>query len=254
MDPIALRPRKATEIVDAAIEVYRRNPIHFLLVAAVIRVPWVIVQIIVVAPHQNDLAAVIGPSLLISFGTLFTTLMMAGWVVQLASDIYLGQQTDAFESLKRMAPRIPAVFVAALMQSVTIAFGLMLLMVPAVWISAMVFAVIPVVVLERLGPFKAFDRSGDLSKGVKWHILRALGILALIWVVAWGAGMLALLIPSVPVQMTLSALTQVLVYPLFGIASTLIYYDIRIRKEGFDLEVMAKAQPVSTTPGTAVSA
>ena len=44
MDTIALRPRKASEIIDAAIEVYRRNPIHFLLLAAMVRVPWLIVH------------------------------------------------------------------------------------------------------------------------------------------------------------------------------------------------------------------
>lgn len=254
MDPIALRPRKATEIVDAAIEVYRRNPIHFLLVAAIIRVPWLIVQIIVIAPIQNDLAAVLVPSILIGLGTLFTTLLMAGWVVQLASDIYLGEQGDAFASLRKMAHRIPAVFVAATLQTVSIGFGIAMFLFPAVWISAMVFAVIPVVVLEQLGPFRAFDRSGDLSKGQKGHILSALGIIALIWVVAkFGGGLLSVLIPNAPLQLTVAALTDMLVYPLFGIASTLIYYDVRIRKEGFDLEMMAKAQPPSTTPSTAVS-
>ena len=254
MDPIALRPRKATEIIDAAFEVYRRNPIHFLLVAAVIRVPWLIVQIIVIAPIQNDLVAALVPSMLIGLGTLFTTLLMAGWVVQLASDIYLGHPTDAFESLRRMASRIPAVFIAALMQTVSISLGLALFLFPAIWISAMVFAVIPAVVLERLGPFKAFDRSGDLSKGVKGHILGALGIIALIWFISKGAGLLAELLPTAPLQLTGAALVDMLVYPLFGIATTLIYYDIRIRKEGFDLEMMAKAQPVATTPNSAVSA
>jgi len=255
MDPIALHPRKATEIIDAAIEVYRRNPIHFLLVAAVVRVPWLIIQIIVLAPIQDDIGKFLIPSMLIGLGTMFTTFIMAGWVVQIASDIYLGHPTDAFESLRRISGRIPAVFVAAMMQTVAITLGLFLFLFPAVWISAMVFAVIPAVVLERLGPFKAFDRSGDLAKGVKWHILRALGIIALIWVVAgFGGKMVAVLIPNVPLQMTAAALTDMIVYPLFGIASTLIYYDIRIRKEGFDLEMMASQASAPSTPASAVSA
>jgi hypothetical protein len=255
MDPIALRPRKATEIVDAAIEVYRRNPIHFLLVAAIIRVPWLIVQIIVIAPIQDDVSKFLIPSMLIGLGTMFTTFIMAGWVVQIASDVYLGHSTDAFESLRRITDRLPAVFIAAMLQTVAIAFGLFLFLFPAVWISAMVFAVIPAVVLERLGPFKAFDRSGDLAKGVKWHILRALGIIALIWVVGkFGGGFLAALIPNPSLQLTAAALIDMLVYPLFGIASTLIYYDIRIRKEGFDLEIMAKQAPATSTPASAVSA
>jgi hypothetical protein len=42
-----------------------------------------------------------------------------------------------------------------------------------------------------------------------------------------------------------------LMYPLLGIAETLIYYDVRIRKEGFDIEMMAaqaaEPAPVSST-------
>jgi hypothetical protein len=251
MDPIALRPRKATEIIDAAVEVYRRTPIPFLVVAAIIRVPWLIVQILVLAPIQDDPSAAIVPTLLIAFGTGLTTFIMAGWVVQIASEVYLGHHTDAFASFRKITSRIPAVFVASVMQSIAVTFGFMLFLFPAVWISAVLFAVIPVVVLERLGPFKAFDRSGDLSKGVKGHILSALGLIVLIWVVLKiGGAILAQLLPTPELQLTVAALIDILLYPVFGIASTLIYYDIRIRKEGFDIEMMAK----QATPASAVSA
>src|SRR6185436_8475988 len=119
MDAIALRPRKATEIVDAAIEVYRRNPIHFLLLAAIIQVPWLIVQILYLAPRDGDPDA-IGTMLLIGLGKLFTTFLMAGFVVYMASELYLGRETDAFDAIRKVAPRIPSIFIAALLQSVAI--------------------------------------------------------------------------------------------------------------------------------------
>ena len=255
MDPIALRPRKATEIIDAAIEVYRRNPIPFLVVAAIIRVPWLIAQIVFIAPIQDDLNAVVVPGMLIGLGNMLTTFIMAGWVVQIASEVYLGHHTDAFESLRRIAGRIPSVFVAAMLQTIAIMFGLVMFLFPAVWISAVLFAVIPVVVLERRGPFQAFDRSGELSKGVKGHVLSALGLIAGIWIVTKiGGAIVAQLVPSPQLQLTVAAIADIVVYPLFGIASTLIYYDIRIRKEGFDLEMMAKQGTPVSTPVSAVSA
>ena len=91
MDPIALRPRKATEIIDAAIEVYRRNPIHFLLLAAFFHVPWLIVQILVLGPRSDQEAAI--PSLLISGGTGLTTFLLSGFIVYMASELYLGEGT-----------------------------------------------------------------------------------------------------------------------------------------------------------------
>ena len=30
------------------------------------------------------------------------------------------------------------------------------------------------------------------------------------------------------------------IYPLLAVVSTLLYYDLRIRKEGFDLEIMSR--------------
>jgi hypothetical protein len=244
MDPIALRPRKATEIIDAAIEVYRRNPIHFLLLAAMVRVPWLIAQIVYVAPHDGQPEMVFG-TFIVTFGTMITTLLMAGFVVHMASELYLGRETDAFSTLRAVAPRVPSVFVASLLQTVAIGVAIVMFIFPAVWVSAVLFAVVPVVVLEGRGPFKAFDRSSQLSAGVKRHILAALGLVALIWfVINIGAGILVTIISNPSLRYVAAAAADIVLYPLFGIASTLIYYDVRIRKEGFDIEMMA-AQPTA---------
>jgi hypothetical protein len=46
---------------------------------------------------------------------------------------------------------------------------------------------------------------------------------------------------------------SMIVYPLYAIAGTLIYYDVRIRKEGFDIEMMAGQAPLAAAPASAVS-
>jgi hypothetical protein len=249
MDPIALRPRKATEIVDAAVEVYRRNPIHFLLLAAIIRVPWLIVQIVYLAPREGDADAIV-MSLMISVGTMLTTFLMSGFIVHMASELYLGRETDAFETIRRIAPRILSVFVASLMQSVIIGIALILFLLPAVWASAVLFAVIPVVVLERRGPFAAFDRSSKLSERLKTHILSALGLIVLIRIIVeLGSALIASVIPMAELKYVAVTVAAMVMYPLYGIAITLIYYDVRIRKEGFDIEMMAarpQAAPATT--------
>jgi hypothetical protein len=47
-----------------------------------------------------------------------------------------------------------------------------------------------------------------------------------------------------------SQLSQILLTPVAGIAFTLLYYDSRIRKEAFDLEMMAKNLGVSPGPSS----
>jgi hypothetical protein len=247
MDPIALRPRKATEIVDAAIEVYRRNPIHFLLLAAIVQVPWLIVQILWLAPRDGRPEAAVG-IILVSFGKVITTLLTSGFVIHMASEVYLGRETDAFATIRAASSRIPAVFFASLLQTVALIFAFFLFIFPIIWVSALLFAVLPLVVIERRGPFKAFDRSSQLSAGVKGHILSALGLVAIIWfIVNVGGVIIVSIITNPELRYVAAAVVEMILYPVFGITSTLIYYDVRIRKEGFDIEMMAQA-PVAAAP------
>ena len=254
MDPIAFRPRKATEIIDAAIEVYRRNPIHFLLLAAIVRVPWLIVQIIYLVPREGDPDAII-TSGLISMGTLVTTFFMQGFIVYMASELYLGRDTDALDTMRKVGPRVGSVFFASLLTSMALGAGLLLLVFPAVWVAAALFAVQPALVLEGKSVFGAFDRSQKLSEGVKMHVLSAIGLIVIIRIVIeMGAAIIALAVPMPALRYVIVTIAAMLVYPLYSIAYTLIYYDIRIRKEGFDMEMMAKRMAPASTPASAVSA
>jgi hypothetical protein len=60
-----------------------------------------------------------------------------------------------------------------------------------------------------------------------------------------GAGLLINLIPSRVIMNVLSTALSVVVGPILGITETVLYYDLRIRREGFDLEYLVgqHAQP-----------
>jgi hypothetical protein len=106
-----------------------------------------------------------------------------------------------------------------------------------------------VVVLERTGAIEALGRSRKLAKG---NLLRILGMSLLILLLAvifgWGVSFaVGLVLPYVTSTYTaqtvlssvFSGVVDLLLSPLFAAAWILLYYDIRIRKEGFDLEMLA---------------
>jgi hypothetical protein len=227
--------------------VYRRNPLHFILLTSVVHVPWLILQIIFVGSAERPEDVLI--SLAIGMGTLVTYLLMSGFIIHMASELYLGRPTDAFETFRRVGSRIPRVFIAALIQTLAIGVALAFFLFPAVYVTAVLFAVVPVIVLENKGVSAAFDRSRDLSRGVKWHVLATLGLVILIrLVLQFGAALVATLIPMMAIQHVIAAAVGIVIYPLVGITEALLYYDIRIRKEGFDIEVMAsQGAPAPTT-------
>lgn len=104
-----------------------------------------------------------------------------------------------------------------------------------------------VLVIEGLKGTKALGRSWRLVKGKFWRVLGTLTLAGLV------AFVVALVI-SLPLQAAFEAigpeawplaalsdaLATVITTPFTILIAVLLYFDLRIRKEGFDLEVMAR--------------
>jgi hypothetical protein len=116
--------------------------------------------------------------------------------------------------------------------------------------------VLYVVVLEEARGIAALKRSWTLSKGIA-------GPMTVIVIFAAVVGFVLSLAVQFPLQIVGAAMAgftglilqhvggaigQILAMPIGTIAFTLLYYDSRIRKEGFDLEVMAQDLGLSTAP------
>jgi len=110
------------------------------------------------------------------------------------------------------------------------------------------------VVLEDSGPLAALGRSGDLSNGQKLHILGTLILITILTtVINLGAVMLFSIQPSKVLTTVLATIVTIVVYPIFVITETVLYFDTRIRNEGFDVEYLAGAV-TETAPVTGPAA
>ncbi|TMF60332.1 MAG: hypothetical protein E6I20_14375 [Chloroflexi bacterium] len=114
--------------------------------------------------------------------------------------------------------------------------------------------VAPVVVtLEGVGPTTALDRSWKLADGHRWRILGIQLLLLVLQVVLSGL-ISALFIVGLSQDQTVQVIVQQLVNfaanivwaPIQWAAFTVFYYDLRVRKEAFDLQVAAEALPTPT--------
>ena len=45
----------------------------------------------------------------------------------------------------------------------------------------------------------------------------------------------------VSIRLVLESVLQIFIYPFVYVVMTVLYYDLRVRKEGFDLELLASA-------------
>lgn len=107
------------------------------------------------------------------------------------------------------------------------------------------------VVLEDRGPVESLSRSWGLTTGHFVRVALTMFIVVMLTVVltyivvipAQLAALALQVVSAVGAQAVSGAavmLTQVLLQPVQIVATVLIYYDLRIRKEGFDLVMMAE--------------
>jgi hypothetical protein len=260
MAPPALRPRSAGEIVDAAFQILRGHYGQFVTCSAIAYTPLLLLRLFVIgdplrllngeleAMERNG-AWMMGTGLL---GGWLTFSLMSAVLLTCASQAYLVDPVDVGAAVRLAAPRLPQVLIAAVLRFVAMLLGFMAMIFPVLWVVALLFAVTPVIVLERAGVMAAFGRSASLSKGRKWHILNTLGLVAIIYyVLVFGFSVVAVLFGSFVVATVMSALVTVLVYPVVAITETVLYYDARIQSEGLDIELMTGALDPSSPSGVA---
>jgi len=106
----------------------------------------------------------------------------------------------------------------------------------------------PVIVLEELSSsFDAFGRSWELTRTFKLKLL-GLGVIAYLIAnvvpsafVGGIGGYISLTNPSLqPAVIVVSALLPIVLAPILPCVLTLLYYDLRVRREAFDLQLLGQ--------------
>lgn len=133
---------------------------------------------------------------------------------------------------------------------------LLLLVIPAavavaIWVGIRWALVLPAMFAEPAGPVRALSRSFLLVRGEWW---RTLGILLLLQVLLFILGaaldsVFSVFFTMVPgltpearqvLSQIASSLVAAVVGPIPALTITLLYFDLRVRKEGYDLDELAR--------------
>lgn len=234
------RPRTTTEILDAAFAVLRADYGTFLLVTLVALAPAVLLHL-----WWGDVLGVVTMRLA---DALFGTVADAAVIVLAASWIE-GRATDAGGALRRAARRMPALVAVSIVVNAITIIGYVLLIVPGLLVQANLFASPVALLVEDLGVDAAMSRSSELAQG---HLRRLIGALVVTLVVSL-VGRIALGAVFGAAVGTLGGteamgeaagiLGGALLAPFAPIVVTLLYFDLRLRKEAYDLERMVAALP-----------
>ncbi len=247
MNPLALRPLSAGEIIDVSFQLYRRHFAALATVALVCSGVPVLVNVFIEAsggPFANlrlSFAYLILLTVLSSIGTAAT--------VFIVSESYLGRALGPRQALARATPLLGRLVLCSILFTMAVMIGLVLFFFPGVIAGVGLVLAFPSLVLEDLTPSAALGRSWELTRGFRWRMFGLLvTLLVLLYIpITALSGVASMMVArasasggtSTLVAVLLGAVIQLLLYPLFYCVLTVAYYDLRVRKEGFDLEVLA---------------
>ena len=283
MDPAGLRPLGVGEILDVAITIYRsRFGVLIKAVAVVLGPVFVLAALIQLSiPNDDDdlfrstqpgatpdfdadqFWAFLAGTVLIAFVAFVGSQLATAACFKAVGGAYFDERPDWQESLRFARSRLGPLLWLSLLFVLFLALALLAFVIPAVYLYVAWAVATPVLLLEDVRGRGALKRSRALVKGRWWPTLAVLILVNLLAGIVQGlfvglfAGVVSVsdnevaeTVAEAVAQLAGSALTT----PLSAAVLTVLYFDLRVRKEGFDLELLARrigVDPGTTPPGDA---
>lgn len=254
----ALRPLSTGELLDRTFSLYRS---HFGLFVGIFAIP----HLVVLGYHLLQLAVTrpdirfpnVFATLLWGLGALFLTAIMAAAsqaaAVIAVSELHLNRPATMSDSFNRVKGHLWGVIGISILVGLGVGAGAIALLVPGILLAIIWSLSVPAKVLENKGVFDSMSRSVDLTKN-DWGRIFVVGLLVvvlswgvrllfqvpIIWATTFSAreGLRSAVLGWQIVQLVAEFVSESLVGAVGTIAFSLVYYDERVRKEAFDLQLM----------------
>jgi len=166
------------------------------------------------------------------------------------SDVCIGNAPSIKRSYDKILSKIMLqLLVMNILEILAVGVGLVLLVVPGVVLFVWLFLSGPVVVLEGRSAIAALKRSKQLGDGSHWRncgFFLLLFIILLVYYLLIFAVILGVFVFRFPnlintwIPLAAMDVPMLLFFPFIYIFSVLIYYDRRVRKEGYDAKALAE--------------
>jgi len=249
------------EVVDTAIALYRRNWKLLVATAAVVVVP---VQLLSSFANRNFLSQIgdafrsmqkgLTPvTTTSSVGTpggllaLLALPFLTAALATAAASCYMGRPITPGQAWRATMRRFWAILGLGLLRLSITGIGFVLFMVPGIFLYIRLLVAPVALVVEGAGPASVLERSWRLTSGQWW---RTCGVEVLKGVVAW-FGYALIETPTALLGFLTGrvgwlfigiggSLVQLLITPFLVAVTVVVYFDLRIRKEAFDLAVTAE--------------
>ena len=179
-------------------------------------------------------------------GVVASALVSAAMVIAVAQH-YTGRKVEVGECLYRAWSRVLSLLIVYVLLFLALAVATLLALI-VIGIPLLFYLLViwffagQAIMMERMRPIDALRRSRALVRGSWWRVFGigvvfVLVLLGLTIVVSIPAVLIGLAQPIL--GSIIGVLANALVLPIVAVGATLVYLDLRVRKEGYTLEAMA---------------
>lgn len=244
-----LRPRSATEIIDASFRALRQNYSAFVTAAAILYLPQLVLELITPTPTENSGISTALTTMLFTFLRLLLVGISGATMIVLTSQLVTRGEMDVKAAIRRTVNRFGTILLAGMILYLLVGVGIVLLVVPGIYFFGKYGISGAVATLEEGGAMASVTRAGVLSEHNRGRYLKTMFLVFLLYfiaVIAFSAA--AGLLGSQVILDVSQAITSIFLGPVLGISNALMYYDMRVRNEGYDLQLMSERLAVDSAP------
>jgi hypothetical protein len=167
--------------------------------------------------------------------TVFAAFLLQAALIKAVQDEREGRgDMSVRDTVSAAMPYIWPVAGASILAGIAITIGLLLVIVPGLYLITIWAVIVPVIIIERSGALASFGRSQELVRGRGWHVF---GTLALVYIIQLAADYVLEKIFSALPEAFRDGLGTVisgtLIAPFLAVVVTLIYY--RLTSQDADL-------------------
>lgn len=260
--PIPIREMRVGELLDSAIKILRLHWRTYFGIAAYIMVPLIFIESFLtredlgalsdvfsgtVPSDERSTTAIVANVASVLLQLFFIRPFLTGAFAKATSELYVGGIPDIRETYRFALGKVRSILWVSILVVLATIGGTILLIIPGIiFYFRFVFSSI-IVVTEDLRGTDALRRSWRLSKKFFWKTFGTLFVAQLLTSIIGGILTIPFAIVSGiigpagwPLMAIGNALGQIVTLPFLTTIVVLLYFDLRIRKEGLDLTMMVE--------------
>src|SRR5262245_2114309 len=232
---------RVDRVLGRAATIYSQHFLIFFVVALVASLP----AVLLIQSNVDAMGSgTPSPNLLLVLGIdrmlaiVFGTISQAG-MLHAAFQAMRLRPVSFGESLRVGLSRVIPVILLAIVMGFLMGLGLLLL-VPGLILMTMWLVAMPACVVERTGPWTSLKRSAALTKGHRWKVFGLIFLLFIVNLIVTQILEVVLLLVGSDILSILARLFWGALYGAYNaIAVVMADHDLRVAKEGVDIEQIA---------------